>query len=244
MGTESLLNHHSFIEQLDENDALDLIIDNQYGSYKALKNAMPQIIFSVNQIYNRLKKSSTGRIVYVGSGSSGRIGVQDGVELFPTFGWEKHRLDFVIAGGKKALTDSVEGAEDNKNEGKNQVEVKNITNNDIIIGIAASGMTPFTVAFIEEARAKGALTIGVSNNLNTLIQKVSDICITLDTGAEVISGSTRLKAGTAQKICLNAISTLLMIKFQKVKNGQMIYMNDSNKKLILRRKRINSLLNK
>jgi N-acetylmuramic acid 6-phosphate etherase len=244
MGTESLLNYHSFIEELDENEALDLIIDNQYGSYKALKNAMPQIILSINQIYNRLKKNSSGRIIYVGSGSSGRIGVQDGVELFPTFGWEKDRLDFVIAGGTKALTDSVEGAEDNKIEAKSQVEIKNITNNDVIIGIAASGMTPFTVAFIDEARLRGALTIGISNNLNTLIQKASDISITLDTGAEVISGSTRLKAGTAQKICLNAISTLLMIKFQKVKNGQMIYMKDSNNKLILRRKRINSLLNK
>ena len=243
MGTESNLNKNNYIDKLKDKEALELIINNQYESFKALKKAIPDIITSVNEIYKRLKKSSSGRIVYVGAGSSGRIGDQDGVELYPTFGWDKNRLDYVIAGGEKALINSVEGAEDNEIDGKNQVSQKKITAEDVIIGIAASGSTPFTISFIKEARKRGALTIGISNNVNTSIQKFSEIGITLDTGAEVISGSTRLKAGTSQKICLNAISTMLMIKFKKVKNGQMVFMKDSNKKLKLRRKRINILLN-
>jgi len=242
MGTESDLNKNNYIDKLKEKEALELIINNQYESFKALKMAVPDIIISVNEIYKRLNKSSSGRIVYVGAGSSGRIGVQDGVELYPTFGWDKNRLDYVIAGGEKALINSVEGAEDNEIDGKNQVLAKKITAKDVVIGITASGSTPFTVSFINEARKRGALTVGISNNLDTSIQKVSEIGIMLDTGAEVISGSTRLKAGTSQKICLNAISTMLMIKFERVKNGQMIFMKDSNKKLRLRRKKIDSLL--
>lgn len=242
MGTESNLNNNQFIEDLNDDDALELMINNQYNSYNAVKTSLSQILQSVNKIYQRLKESSNGRIVYVGAGSSGRIGVQDGVELFPTFGWEKKRLDYVIAGGKRALIDSIEGAEDNKDEAKNQVSIKKISAKDIIIGLTASGSTPFTVSFIKEAKTKGALTIGISNNLDSLIEREADFSIILNTGAEVITGSTRLKAGTAQKICLNAISTLLMIKFNKVKKSQMIFMNDSNQKLKLRRKRINTLL--
>lgn len=242
MGTESNLNDYKFIEEMSDCEALNLMIDNQYNSYNAVKLSIPQILQSVNKIYERLKKGSNGRIIYVGAGSSGRIGVQDGVELYPTFGWDKSKLDYVIAGGKEALIDSIEGAEDNKTDAKHQVNNKKISSQDIVIGLTASGSTPFTVTFIKEAKIKGALTIGISNNLDSLIEKEAECSIVLNTGAEVISGSTRLKAGTAQKVCLNTISTLLMIKFKKVKNSQMIFMKDSNEKLKLRRKRINALL--
>ena len=244
MGTESILDQNKFIEELSDFDALELMIENQYNSYNAVKASLSQILRSVNEIHKRLEESVSGRLIYVGAGSSGRIGVQDGVELFPTFGWEKKRLDYVIAGGKNALIESIEGAEDNTNEAKNQVHLKKIAYKDVVIGLTASGATPFTISFVKEAKLKGALTIGISNNINSLIEKEVDYAIILDTGAEVISGSTRLKAGTAQKICLNTISTLLMIKFKKVKNGQMIFMKDSNNKLKLRRKRIKSLLKK
>jgi N-acetylmuramic acid 6-phosphate etherase len=179
-----------------------------------------------------------GRLIYVGAGTSGRIGIQDGVELFPTFNWPKNRLDYVIAGGNSAILTAVENAEDNIILAKDIVIEKKINSQDVVIGLAASGNTPFTCKVMEEANDKKALTIAISNNPNGKILKFGMVKIILDTKEEVIAGSTRLKAGTAQKICLNIISSMVMVKMGRVKNGIMCHMVPTNKKLRERKLRI------
>ena len=190
-------------------------------------------------IYDHLSKNNESKIIYAGAGTSARIGVQDGAELFPTFGWPRERIAFLIAGNKKALFESVENAEDNVSSGLNRLD---ISNKDVVIGIAASGNTPDTCKVIEKSNEIGALSVGISNNNDSELLRISKLKIFLDTGPEVLAGSTRLKAGTAQKICLNLISTLLMSKFGRIKNGHMSHMVASNKKLRLRQKKIHQLL--
>ncbi|MDC1209562.1 N-acetylmuramic acid 6-phosphate etherase, partial [Pseudomonadota bacterium] len=167
----------------------------------------------------------------VGAGTSGRIGIQDGVELYPTFNWPKDRLDYIIAGGVSAILNAVENAEDSILSAKDAVITKLINYTDVVIGLAASGNTPFTCKVLEEANNKKALTIAISNNPKGKILKFGDIKIVLNTKEEVIAGSTRLKAGTAQKICLNIISSMVMIKMGRVKNGFMNNMVPTNEKL-------------
>ena len=162
------------------------------------------------------------------------------MELFPTFNWPNERLDFIIAGGIKALLKAVENAEDNMSMAENIVAEKLICNKDVVIGIAASGNTPFTCKVLEKAKCNNALTIAISNNPKGKILEYGDHKIILNTKEEVIAGSTRLKAGTAQKICLNIISSMVMVKMGKVKNGIMNEMIPTNKKLRLRKKLINS----
>ena len=189
-----------------------------------------------------LEKNPNSKIIYVGAGTSARIAAQDGVELVPTFGWPTKRLKFIIAGGKKALTKSIEGAEDLRYTSVKNVVGNTIKPNDIVIGLAASGSTKFTTEIVDYANKIGALTIGISNNLNSKLEKISKISIILNTGAEIVAGSTRLKAGTAQKICLNLISTIVMARLGKVKRGMMNNLIPTNKKLLNRKKIINSLL--
>ena len=165
--------------------------------------------------------------------------VQDGVELLPTFNWSDKRLDYIIAGGNKAIIKAVENAEDDVLAAKDAISKKLVNSNDVVIGLAASGNTPFTCKVLEEAEKKGALTIAISNNPDGYILKFGDVKIILDTQEEVISGSTRLKAGTAQKICLNIISSMVMIKMGRIKNGIMSHMVPTNEKLRNRKLRIN-----
>ena len=164
---------------------------------------------------------------------------QDGTELFPTFNWPKERLDFIIAGGINALLNAIENAEDDIHSAEKNVEDKLICHEDVVIGVAASGNTPFTCRVLEKAKNQGALTIAISNNHNGKILKYGDHKIILDTKAEVIAGSTRLKAGTAQKICLNVISSMVMVKMGRVKNGMMNEMIPQMKSLDLEKKLIN-----
>ena len=187
-----------------------------------------------------MSSSQIGRLIYVGAGTSGRIGVQDGVELFPTFNWPRERVNFIIAGGDKAILEAVENAEDSINEAIQSVKNKKINSKDVLICLAASGNTPFTCKVIEEAFNKGALTIAISNNPEGNILKFGKVKIILDTKEEVIAGSTRLKAGTAQKICLNIISSMVMTKLGRVKNGLMNNMVPTNEKLRKRKIFINS----
>jgi len=179
-------------------------------------------------------------LIYAGAGTSGRIGVQDGVELLPTFSWPQKRLDYIIAGGKKAILKSIENAEDDTHQAIDMVLKKSVSSQDVVIALAASGNTPFTCKILEEANKIGALTIGISNNPNGNLLKFADSKIILDTKEEVIAGSTRLKAGTAQKICLNIISSLVMIKMGRVKNGKMSHMLPTNQKLRDRKIRIDN----
>ena len=149
----------------------------------------------------------------------------------------------MLAGGYEALTKSIERAEDDIIEAKKIFQLKKISSKDVVIGLSASSRTPFTIEIIKLSKKIGALTIGIGNNVDGKLQKISDIPITLNTGREVIAGSTRLKAGTSQKVCLNIISSLVMVKFNKVRKGLMIELVENNEKLKKRKKLINNLIN-
>ena len=172
-----------------------------------------------------------GRLVYVGAGTSGRIGVQDGTELPPTFNWPDDKLVYLIAGGEGALLKAVENAEDFVEQGIAGIRAAQVGPDDVVIGVAASGRTPFTIAALEEARSRGAQTIGISNNAAAPILAVCSHPILAETGVEVVAGSTRMKAGTAQKVILNLLSTLIMVRLGRVYRGLMVHMRATNAKL-------------
>ena len=240
--TELLYKKSEPIDHLSVGKGIALMVKEQKDAAMAVKNVTDSIELAINQIYERLMLHNEGRLIYAGAGTSGRIGVQDGVELLPTFNWPNSRLDYIIAGGNKAILKAVENAEDNALAAKEAVSNNLINSNDVVIGLAASGNTPFTCKVLEEASKKGALTIAISNNPDGYILKFGQAKIILDTQEEVISGSTRLKAGTAQKICLNIISSMVMIKMGRVKNGIMSHMVPTNEKLRNRKLRINKQL--
>ena len=234
--TELLYHKSKPIDLLSVSEGISLMVEEQKKASIEVKKAIYSIEKAVEGIYGHLLINSTGRIIYTGAGTSARIGVQDGVELFPTFNWPTERLEFIIAGGFPALLKAVENAEDNIQSAENIVSEKLIGARDVVIGIAASGNTPFTCKVIEKAKRNNALTIAISNNPYGKILEYADHKIILNTKEEVIAGSTRLKAGTAQKICLNIISSMVMIKMGRVKNGIMNKMVPTNEKLRLRQK--------
>jgi len=236
--TENDLLNDTTIDNMKTSEALSLMIKNQSESIQVIKNNIDNIEKIVDAIFDHLNLSAKSRIIYAGAGTSARIGVQDGVELYPTFGWPVHRVDFLIAGGKEALLSSIAGAEDDQKSVLKMIESISLSKNDVVIALAASGNTPFTKKVLKESQKKRALTIAISNNPNGLVLNYANYKLTLDTGPEVISGSTRLKAGTAQKICLNMISSMLMIKLGRVKNGKMNFLVANNEKLKKRKAQI------
>jgi N-acetylmuramic acid 6-phosphate etherase len=212
--------------------AVSAMLQDQIDAVKAIVGQEQAIAEASDAAAMRLR--SGGRLIYAGAGTSGRIAVQDGVELGPTYGWPNSRLGFVIAGGLDALADSAEGAEDDAAAAKATLARLAVNADDVLIGIAASGKTPFTVAALTTAKAAGALTIGVANNAKTPVLASADYAIVAETGAEPIAGSTRMKAGTAQKVVLNLISTTVMIRLGRVYRGLMVDMVISNDKLLRR----------
>ena len=240
--TESIPDAARWLDQLSDQDALGVMVEDQAQAATSVRAALPQIEEASKAVLARLNASSTGRIIYAGAGTSIRIGVQDGVELTPTFDWPESRAAYLIAGGSQALLRSVENAEDNAEDARKQVMENEIGPDDVLIGVAASGTTPFTCAAVEAARDQGALTIGIANNPSSQLVAVAEYGITLHTGAESVAGSTRLKAGTAQKICLNLISTLVMVRLGRVRHGMMSAMRASNAKLRARQLRIDAAL--
>lgn len=240
--TETRSKQHEDIDKMSDDQYFNLMINTNIEALNSIRNAKKDIKDVIKQILKMLKKNKTGRIIYCGAGTSVRIAVQDGSELYPTFGWPEERLDFIIAGGNKALIKAVEKSEDNIKDAIAQVIHKNINEKDVVIGLAASGNTPFTFAVLKEAKQRGSLTVGIVNNTNGIIKNICDCIIVLDTGPEVVMGSTRLKAGTAQKVCLNIISTGLMTKLGRVKNGMMNFLVPTNKKLIDRKNRMKKFL--
>ena len=241
--TELLYQKSKPIDHLSLFDGLSLMIKEQKDAALEVKRSINSIEHTIEAIYKHLTLNSKGRLIYVGAGTSARIGLQDGVELFPTFNWPKERLDFIIAGGINALINAVENAEDDTYSAEKIVEDKFISHEDVVIGIAASGNTPFTCRVLEKAKNQNALTIALSNNPNGNILKYGDHKIILNTKAEVIAGSTRLKAGTAQKICLNVISSMVMVRMGRVKDGMMNEMVPTNEKLRLRKKNLINFIN-
>ena len=232
MNTERACPRYSSIDVWDAPDILEGIIEGQFAAVAAVHAARPAIELAAIAMEERLR--DRGRLVYIGAGTSGRLAVQDGAELIPTFGWPEDRLLLLIAGGQDALLRSVEGVEDDVGHAAQQIECHNIGADDVLVAVAASGTTPFTLTCLREGRRRGALTVGIANNSGTPILNELDYAIWLDTGCEPIAGSTRLKAGTAQKITLNALSSLLMILLGKVYQGLMVDVRVLNEKLLRR----------
>ena len=234
--TEQLSNRYRGIDNWEPAAVLSAMWESQLAAVAAVQPALPAIEAAAGACVTRLRTS--GRLVYVGAGTSGRIGAQDGAELPPTFNWPRSRLVLLIAGGDVALTRAVEGAEDDAPAGQQAIAAHGIGVDDVVIGLAASGSTPFTLACLTAAKAAGACTIAVANARDGAILKAADYPILVETGAEVIAGSTRMKAGTAQKVVLNLLSSLVMVRLGHVYDGLMVDMVASNEKLRRRAERM------
>jgi N-acetylmuramic acid 6-phosphate etherase len=232
MSTERINERFADLETWPSLDLVTAFHKDQLAAVAAVGPALPAIAEAADAAATRL--ADMGRLIYVGAGTSGRIGVQDGVELTPTFNWPQERLLFVLAGGGDAVLQSVEGAEDSVEDGQWTVLKGGVNEHDVVIGLAASGATPFTVAAVTYAKLLGALTIGVANNPGAPLLETCSHPILIETGAEAIAGSTRMKAGTAQKIFCNLFSTLVMVRLGRVYRGLMVDMRASNEKLYRR----------
>jgi N-acetylmuramic acid 6-phosphate etherase len=224
------------IDQLSTLEVLDLINKEDRTVADAVQHVLPQIGSAVEAIYHSLKNG--GRLFYIGAGTSGRLGVIDAAECPPTFSTEPNLVQAVIAGGEKAILMAVEGAEDSMELGASDLLQLNFSREDVVVGIAASGRTPYVIGALEYAKSIGAETISLSCNQNSDISKIANYQIEVIVGPEVLTGSTRMKAATAQKMVLNMISTTVMIKLGKVYENLMVDVKASNQKLIERAKNI------
>jgi N-acetylmuramic acid 6-phosphate etherase len=228
--------------QLDRYDTLalvDALAADQAGAAAAVRAAAKQLAQAVDAAAPRL--AAGGRLVYVGAGTSGRLGLLDSVELHPTFNWPRDSARALLAGGERALFVAVEGAEDSREGGAADIATAAVGALDVVLVLAASGTTPYAVAAAQAARAAGALTVGLANNPGTPLLAACEIAVLLDTGPEVISGSTRLKAGTAQKIALNTFSSAVMVRLHKVYGNLMVDLRATNAKLQQRALRLTQL---
>ena len=232
MSTEGPSSRYAGIDLWQADEIVDAVIEAQFAAVAAARAARTALQQAATAMEARLR--FRGRLVYAGAGTSGRLAVQDGAELMPTFSWPEDRLVLLMAGGREALLRSVEGAEDDVGLAQRLAGRHVVGRNDVLIAVAASGTTPFTLACLREAKARGALTVAIGNNPGTPLLAESDHPILLDTGAEPIAGSTRLKAGTAQKIALNVLSSVLMILLGRVYQGLMVDVQASNRKLVQR----------
>lgn len=232
MSTEAIDPRYVDIDLWPTNLAVEAMLEGQIAAVAAIQSQTAAIARAAEAAAARLGR--TGRLVYVGAGTSGRIAVQDGVELFPTYNWPNERLLFLMAGGLSALTEAAEGAEDDAEAGRAEVLETGIGAQDVVIGVAASGRTPYTLAAITAARNAGALTIGIANNPGAALLDIAEHGLLADTGTEIVAGSTRMKAGTAQKAILNIFSTAIMLRLGLIHRGLMVNMRVSNDKLRLR----------
>ena len=230
--TETPSQEHAGLDQYPVADLVATLIDDQFNAVAAARQAAAAIVAVVEAAVPRI--AAGGRLIYVGAGTSGRLGVLDGVELHPTFSWPHERALSLLAGGKGAMFLAVEGAEDDAGQGAAELAALRPGPNDVVLLLAASGATPYVLGALDAARGSGALTVGIANNAGAPLVTRAGLGITLDTGAEVISGSTRLKAGTSQKIVLNTISSAIMVRLHKVYGNLMVDMKPSNAKLVRR----------
>jgi N-acetylmuramic acid 6-phosphate etherase len=234
--TERASPRYSDIDLWEPSDILDALIESQMAAVAAVRPALSAIEMAASAMQVRL--TGDGRIIYAGAGTSGRLAVQDGAELIPTFNWPQDRLLLLMAGGKNALLRSAEGAEDEIDQAARLIRQHAVGQADILIAVAASGTTPFTLACLREAKRRGALAIGIANNRSAPLLAEADCPIWLETGAEPVAGSTRMKAGTAQRVALNLLSTLVMIRLGRVHKGLMVDMQAINAKLVSRSENI------
>ncbi len=230
--TESPSDQHLDLDLYATAELVRAFTEDQVQAASVVHAANAQLVRAIEAAVPRI--AAGGRLIYAGAGTSGRLGLLDSVELFPTFGWPKERALALIAGGRAALFEAVEGAEDDRAQGAADLRALQPTPRDVLIALAASGATPYALGALEAARAAGALTIGLANNPGTPVTTEAEIGITLATGSEVISGSTRLKAGTAQKIALNTLSSAIMVRLHKVHGNLMVDVLPTNAKLFRR----------
>jgi N-acetylmuramic acid 6-phosphate etherase len=224
------------IDQADTLSLLTLINAEDQTVAQAVAHALPAIALAVDAIADRLQRG--GRLFYVGAGTSGRLGILDASECPPTYGTSPQMVQGIIAGGSRAISESIEGVEDDRAAGADDLRVRELGAQDVVVGIAASGRTPYVLGALAYARERGAMTIALSNNQPAPILEAAEIGIAVVTGAEVIAGSTRMKAGTAQKLVLNMLSTGTMIKLGKVYGNLMVDVQIKNEKLLQRARHI------
>lgn len=220
------------IDQLATADVVSIMNQEDQKVALAVEKVLPEITQGIDQGSQRFKKG--GRLIYIGAGTSGRLGALDAIELLPTYGIPPERAFGILAGGEKAMYHAIEGAEDSKELAIADLKKVELNEHDILIGVAASGRTPYTIAAIEYGNQVQALTISVTCNPKGTMQELAQIGIAPVVGPEVITGSTRMKAGTAQKMVLNMLSTGIMIQTGKVFENLMIHVQPTNQKLIER----------
>lgn len=224
------------LDELTTAEILAIMNEEDKTVPQAIKQVLPTIEKIVNGVIFTFQAG--GRLIYLGAGTSGRLGVLDAVECVPTFGVEPSQVVGLIAGGEKAFVQAVEGAEDSMILGETDLKELALTENDYVIGIAASGRTPYVIGALDYAKRIGARTAAVSCNADAAISKHAELAVEVVTGPEVLTGSTRLKAGTAQKLVLNMISTASMIGVGKIYKNLMVDVKPTNEKLVERAKRI------
>lgn len=233
MSFKKITEEASLYNDLEHKSVEELLQDINTEDQKvalAVQKTIPQIAKLVKLIVPRMKQG--GRIFYMGAGTSGRLGVLDASELPPTFGVSKTLVIGLIAGGDTALRNAVEAAEDDEEHGWNELAEHNINSNDTVIGIAASGTTPYVVGALRDAREHGILTACITSNPDSPMAAESDISIEMIVGPEYVTGSSRMKSGTGQKMILNMISTAVMIQLGRVKGNKMVNMQLTNQKLV------------
>ncbi len=234
MTTESNNQSSKGIDELDSREICRIINEEDKKVPDAIEKEIPNIARAIDAIAETYQKG--GRIVTIGAGSSGRYGVIDGVELIPTFNADPERIVGIVCGGKEAMFRSIEGAEDREELAIEDLKKIGFGKEDILIGSAASGNTPYTTAALEYAAGLGAHTVAICCNKDSRMSKVAEICIAPVAGAEVISGSTRMKGGTIEKMVMNMLSTGAMIRAGRVFDNYMVYVQPRNKKLVERMK--------
>ncbi len=218
------------LEQMDTETILKSMNEEDKKVALAVSLVIPQITKLVDALAERFEKG--GRLFYIGAGTSGRLGILDASEIPPTYGLPHSRVVGLIAGGDTAIRKSVEHAEDDTKQAWKDLMAYDINDKDVLVGIAASGTTPYVLGGIADAKKNGILTGGITNNPGSPLTKAVDISIVVNVGPEFVTGSTRMKSGTSQKLVLNMISTALMIKIGRVKGNKMINMQLSNSKLV------------
>jgi N-acetylmuramic acid 6-phosphate etherase len=227
---------HAALDSYATPALLEAFITDQALAAAAVQGAAEQLAQAVDAAVPRLQAG--GRLIYVGAGTSGRLGVLDSVELHPTFSWPRDRAVALLAGGPSAMFAAVEGAEDNREQGAADLLALAPTAHDVVLVLAASGATPYAMGAAAAARAAGALTVGFANNPGAPLAAACEFGVILDTGPEVISGSTRLKAGTSQKMALNTFSSSVMVRLHKVHGNLMVDLRATNAKLVRRAVRL------
>lgn len=234
--TEQVHPDYADLDTLPPDALVAALVGDQLGAVRAVQAAAPQLTAALSAALPRLERG--GRLVYAGAGTSGRLGVLDATELTPTFSWPPDRAVPLIAGGERAIRQAVEGAEDDAAAGERDVQAVGVGPDDVLIVVAASGTTPYVLGAAAAGREVGALTIGLANNPGAPLLAAVACPVLLDTGPEIISGSTRLKAGTAQKIALNTLSSALMVRLGKLYGNLMVDVRATNAKLEGRARRL------